>query len=105
MPRPVVSSAASEEGAFLLVLAIVFPVAGMFLALVCGGRYARGIALVLMPAGLGVAVAIVAAVWRTGQALTYLPGGWAPPLGIALRADGLSAAMLAITAIVVAGRG
>jgi multicomponent Na+:H+ antiporter subunit D len=105
MPLPVVSSAASEEGAFLLVLAIAFPVAGMFLALVCGGRYARGIALVLMPAGLGVAVAIVAAVWRTGQALTYLPGGWAPPLGIALRADGLSAAMLAITAIVICATG
>jgi formate hydrogenlyase subunit 3/multisubunit Na+/H+ antiporter MnhD subunit len=105
MPLSVVSSGAPEAGGFLLVLAIVLPVAGLFLALVGGGRYARGITLVLMPAGLAVALAIVAAVWRADRALTYLSGGWAPPLGIALRADGLSAAMMAITAIVICATG
>ena len=35
------------------------------------------------------------------DALVYVLGGWAPPLGIALRADGLSAAMLLTTAIVI----
>jgi multicomponent Na+:H+ antiporter subunit D len=105
MPLSVVSSGASEAGGVLLVLAIVLPVAGLFLALVGGGRYARGITLVLMPAGLAVALAVVAAVWRAGRALTYLSGGWSPPLGIALRADGLSAVMMAITAIVICATG
>ena len=99
-------SGVPEAGGFLLVLAIVLPVAGLLLAVVSGGRYyARGITLVLMPAGLGVALAMVADVWRTGHALTYLVGGWAPPLGIALRADGISAAMVAVTAIVVCATG
>ena len=98
-------SGVPEAGGLLLVLAIVLPVAGLLLAVVSGGRYARGITLVLMPVGLGVALAIVAGVWRTGGALTYLVGGWAPPLGIALRADGISAAMVAVTAIVICATG
>jgi formate hydrogenlyase subunit 3/multisubunit Na+/H+ antiporter MnhD subunit len=32
-------------------------------------------------------------------------GGWSPPLGIALRADGLSAAMILLTAILAAASG
>ena len=32
-------------------------------------------------------------------------GGWNPPLGIMLRADGLSAAMLATTAVVIGATG
>ncbi len=98
-------SGVPEAGGFLLVLAIVLPVAGLLLAVATGGRYARGIALVLMPAGLGIALAIVAGVWYRGDALTYLVGGWTPPLGIALRADGISAAMVAVTAIVICATG
>ena len=37
--------------------------------------------------------------------MVYLLGGWAPPLGIALRADGLSAVMLLAVAVVVCGIG
>jgi len=40
-----------------------------------------------------------------GQTMTYLLGGWAPPLGIALRADGLSVAMMLAVAVVIAGIG
>jgi formate hydrogenlyase subunit 3/multisubunit Na+/H+ antiporter MnhD subunit len=42
---------------------------------------------------------------RTGAPLVYLLGGWAPPLGIALRADGLSGVMMAITAVVIGAVG
>ena len=35
------------------------------------------------------------------RALTYVLGGWKPPLGVALRADGLSAVMLVTTALVI----
>ena len=37
--------------------------------------------------------------------MVYLLGGWAPPLGIALRADGLSVAMMLAVAVVIAGIG
>ena len=97
--------AASTPGGFLLVLALVLPVAGMLLALALGGRRAERIALALMPVGLALALAIAAGVLRADAALVYVVGGWAPPLGLALRADGLSAAMLLTTAVVIGATG
>jgi multicomponent Na+:H+ antiporter subunit D len=38
---------------------------------------------------------------QTGAPLVYLLGGWTPPLGLALRADGLSAVMMAIRALII----
>ena len=66
-----------------------------------GGRYAERIVLLLLVPGLGVAAAVFVAVWRGGRSLVYLVGGWEPPLGIALRADGVSAAMMATVAVVI----
>jgi hypothetical protein len=40
-----------------------------------------------------------------GERQTYFLGGWAPPAGIALRADGFSVAMPASTALVVSAAG
>ncbi len=59
----------------------------------------------LMPAGLGVALAIAIGVWRSRNVLQYFVGNWDPPLGVAFRADGLSAAMLVTTALLVCGIG
>jgi multicomponent Na+:H+ antiporter subunit D len=67
------------------------------LASALGGRPAERIALTSMPLGLAIAIAIMVALKRAGAPLVYLLGGWAPPLGIVLRADGLSAVMMAIT--------
>ena len=86
-------------------LAIVVPVGGVLLAFVAGGRHAERIALATMPLGLAIAVAIAVTLRRTGGPLVYLLGGWAPPLGVALRADGLSVVMLAITAVVISAVG
>src|SRR4030081_3366283 len=91
---------ATTVGGFLLVLTIVLPVAGVLLSLVLGGRSAERIALGLMPVGFGVAAAIAVLLWRSGKPLVYILGGFAPPLGIALRADGFSAVMLVTAAIV-----
>jgi multicomponent Na+:H+ antiporter subunit D len=99
-PAPVLDMA-TRTGGFLLVLSIAVPVASVLLAFAAGGRRVERIALVTMPLGLAIAVAIVVALGRTGGPLVYLLGGWAPPLGVALRADGLSAVMMAITAIVI----
>jgi multicomponent Na+:H+ antiporter subunit D len=97
--------AASTPGGFLLVLALILPVAGVLLGLELGGRHAERIALALLPVGLVLALAIVAGVLRADAALVYLVGGWAPPLGLALRADGLSAAMMLTTAVVIGATG
>ena len=64
-------------------LAVGLPTAGMLISLVLGRRLAVRTAQFLLPAGLGLAFAIVAGVWRTGNSLVYFLGGWAPPLGLA----------------------
>ena len=92
-------------GGFLLVLAVALPAVGVLLSLALGGRHAERIARLLMPVGLGVALAIIAGVWRTRHPLLSLLGGWHPPLGVALRADGLSAVMLVTTAVVMCAVG
>jgi multicomponent Na+:H+ antiporter subunit D len=57
-----------------------------------------------MPVELGIAVAIACLVWRSGQPLVYTLAGYAPPLGIALRADGFSAVMLVTAGLIAASR-
>src|SRR5271156_2405635 len=95
----------ATAGGFLLVLAIVLPVVGVLFSVVLGGRHAERIALILMPAGLAVAVAIAVGVWRAHNGLQYFVGGWDPPLGVAFRADGLSAAMIVTAALLICGIG
>ena len=95
----------NAPGGFLLVLAIVLPAVGVVLSLALGGRQAERVALVALATGFAIALAIVAGVWRSRTPLLYLVGGWAPPLGIALRADGLSAIMLLTTAVVICAIG
>ena len=53
-----------------------------------------------MPVELAVAAAIAWLVWRSGQPLVYALGGYEPPLGIALRADGFSAVMLVTAGLI-----
>ncbi|HEX2840485.1 complex I subunit 5 family protein [Hyphomicrobium sp.] len=96
------ATGAGNAEAYLLVLAIILPVGGVLLSFLLGSRQAERIVLCLLPLGMGIAGVILADVWRSGKALTYVLGGWTPPLGIMLRADGLSAAMLVTTAIIIA---
>ena len=55
--------------------------------------------------GLAIASVIALVMLQTGGPLVYLLGGWAPPLGVALRADGLSVVMMVITAVVICAIG
>jgi multicomponent Na+:H+ antiporter subunit D len=100
-----VSDAATTTDGFLLVLSLVVPIAGVLLAFLAGGRHGERIAFATMPVGFAIAVAILFALRRTGGPLVYLLGGWAPPLGVALRADGLSAVMMMTTAVVICAVG
>ncbi len=86
-------------------LAILLPALGVLLSLLLGGRRPERIALGLMPVQLAVALAIAAFVWRSGQPLVYTLAGYAPPLGIALRADGFSAVMLVTAALIMPAAG
>ena len=104
MPNSVLSQAATDGG-YLLVLAIALPVLGILLAVTLGGRHAERVAAASLPAGLAVAAAILVEIWRSGAPLIYIVGDWTPPLGIALRADGLSAVMMAIAAVVICAVG
>lgn len=99
---PTLATDAATSGAgFLLVLAIVVPVASVLLAFVVGDRHVKLVALAATAIGLAMVAAILVILPQHGGVLTYLLGAWTPPLGLALRADGLSAVMLAVTAVVV----
>lgn len=97
-------STGTQAGA-LLAAAVLLPFVGMLLGLLLGGRQVQRVAFASMPLGLALALGITVAWLREGQTLVYLLGGWAPPLGIALRADGLAVAMLLAVAAVVCGIG
>jgi multicomponent Na+:H+ antiporter subunit D len=91
----------ATTGGFLLALSIIVPVGGVLLSFALGDQHVRSVAFATIPAGLAVAAAILAAFTRSSGPLVYLLGAWSPPLGLALRADGLSAVMIATTSIVI----
>jgi formate hydrogenlyase subunit 3/multisubunit Na+/H+ antiporter MnhD subunit len=98
-------AATSTDGGLLLAAAVLLPFAGMLFGMLAGGRHTQRIAFAVMPLGLAVAVVIASAWLDGGGPLVYVLGGWAPPLGIALRADGPAVAMLLAVAVVVIGVG
>jgi formate hydrogenlyase subunit 3/multisubunit Na+/H+ antiporter MnhD subunit len=78
----------------------MWPVAGILVILLAGGRHARTISLVMLSVGVLIAGGIAGSVWQSGHAIIEIAGGWLPPLGILLLADGLSAAMMLLTSVV-----
>jgi formate hydrogenlyase subunit 3/multisubunit Na+/H+ antiporter MnhD subunit len=95
----------TTTGGFLLVLSLVVPVTGVLLAFAAGGRHVEWIAPVTMALGIAIAGVIAVVMLQTAGPLVYLLGGWAPPLGVTLRADGLSVVMMVITAVVICAIG
>jgi formate hydrogenlyase subunit 3/multisubunit Na+/H+ antiporter MnhD subunit len=95
----------TTPGGLLLVLAILIPFVGMLIGFVFGGGNAQRVAFATLAAGLAIVIAIANALVQSGDALVYILGGWQPPLGVALRADGLSVVMLLTVAVVICGIG
>jgi formate hydrogenlyase subunit 3/multisubunit Na+/H+ antiporter MnhD subunit len=95
----------TTPGGLLLALAVLVPFIGVLAGLVLGGRNAQRVAFLTMAVGFGVAVAVADHFLRSGAPVVYLLGGWAPPLGVALRADALAVVMLLVVAVVVFGIG
>ncbi len=81
-----------------MTLTLFVPLFGAIAAFVLP-RAAAGIGLVSVLATCGAVVWLAVDVLAAGAVSVPL-GGWEPPLGIALRADGLSVAMLAMTGAV-----
>lgn len=83
----------------LLPATVLFPLgAAVLLVLVpARGRHVAGLIAALVTAGLGAAVATIVGLHGT---FTVDLGGHSPPLGIALRADGIAAAFLLLLAVV-----
>ena len=98
---PIAIPEVTTAGGFLLVLALMLPFLGVLAALVLGGRNAQRVAFLTIPPGLALVVAIAVEAVQSGGKLVYLLGGWVPPLGVALRADGLSVVMLLATALII----
>ncbi len=101
MPAPDMTT----PGGLLLALAVLVPFIGVLAGLVLGGRNAQRVAFLTMAVGFGVAVAVADHFLRSGAPVVYLLGGWAPPLGVALRADALAVVMLLVVAVVIFGIG
>ncbi|WP_233870494.1 complex I subunit 5 family protein [Paraburkholderia adhaesiva] len=91
----------ATPGGLLLVLAVLLPVAGMLFGLTFGGRRAQRASWVTIVCGFGVVLAIARRLVVSGDALQYRLGGWSPPLGVMLRADGLSVCMMLVVAVVI----
>jgi formate hydrogenlyase subunit 3/multisubunit Na+/H+ antiporter MnhD subunit len=90
----------TTAGGDWLVVALLVPVAGLLLAFVTGGRGSARVALASLPVGAIALAAILMRMLETAEPIVYRLGGWAPPLGIVLRADGLAAVMMATTLVV-----
>jgi multicomponent Na+:H+ antiporter subunit D len=95
----------TTPGGILLVMAVLVPFVGVLVGLMLGGRHAQHVAALTLPAGLAIAAGLAATLLQSGDTIVYLLGGWAPPLGIALRADTLSVVMMLAVAVVICGIG
>lgn len=97
-----IAATAPTAGGNLLVLGIVLPAVAIVALFVLGGRWGPRAAGLALAAQILIALRVLYLVWSTGQPLAYVVGGFAPPLGIALRADGISAVMMLTAALIAA---
>ena len=95
----------TTPGGLLLVMSVLLPFVGVLAGFVLGGRNAQRVTLLTLVLGLAVAWMTASAQVSSGAPLVYLIGGWAPPLGVALRADTLSVVMMVVVAVVMCGIG
>lgn len=90
------------SGGAWIVVTLAAPLAGAVAALLAGRRHAAAVGLLGSLLGTAAVLGLAAAVLAGGTQRVVV-GGWPAPLGIELRADGLSTAMLLVTAVVGTG--
>ena len=100
MSGPTLSAlGADAPAAMLLPLLVVLPIAALAIPLLAP-RWAVRTTIAVSAAGVAAALVLAVAVWTSGRAVGYDLGAWSPPLGIGLRADGATAALLLMAAAV-----
>ncbi|MDP1560848.1 MAG: proton-conducting transporter membrane subunit [Pirellulaceae bacterium] len=82
-----------------LVWPIVAPLATALAAFVLGGRWSTRLGVAVVPIVVAATAVVTWRVWHHGPQ-TYSLGNWPAPLGIELHADGLSCAMLLMSACI-----
>ncbi len=92
---------ATTPGGLLLAFSVLIPVIGILLLWLVRGRDIEWVALAALVANLGIAVGSLLAVRDSAAPLVYLVGGWMPPLGLALRADGVAVTLMVMTGLIV----
>ncbi|MBZ9935526.1 NADH-quinone oxidoreductase subunit J [Mesorhizobium sp. BR1-1-16] len=93
---------ATTPGGLLLVLAVVVPVIGILALWLVRARDIEWVAIATLAVNLFLSLATLQAVRASDAPLVYLVGGWLPPLGLALRVDGIAAVLMAMTGAIVA---
>lgn len=82
------------------VLLVALPlIAGAIAAVLPWGRGAWGVVVAVMVASVAFSAILTAQV-LTGGAFSYTLGGWAPPVGIEYRIDGLNVGMLLLVSVI-----
>lgn len=102
MPLAPLAAPDPTAGGVLLVLAIVLPALAIVALFLLGGRWGPRAAALTLAVQIGLALRVLFLIRETGQPLVYAVGGFAPPLGIALRADGISAVMMLTASLIAA---
>jgi multicomponent Na+:H+ antiporter subunit D len=102
MPLQALAVTDATPGGALLVLGIVMPAVALVALIGLGGRGARVIIAAALLFQLFIAVRVAMMVAGTEAPLVYVVGGFHPPLGITLRADGVSALMMVASAVIFA---
>ncbi|TVQ57887.1 MAG: NADH-quinone oxidoreductase subunit J [Rhodobacteraceae bacterium] len=87
-------------GSALPALPVTLPLIGAALAFAVGGRAGAMLALVAHAATVLATGVLIVVVATADAPVSVALGGWHPPLGIALRADGFAAAVLGVAAAV-----
>lgn len=100
MPLQAIAETGTTTGGSLLVLGIVMPAVALVALIGLAGRGARVIVAAALLFQLYVAVRVARMVAGSDAPLAYVVGGFQPPLGITLRADGISALMMVVSAVI-----
>ncbi|WP_245414559.1 complex I subunit 5 family protein [Aestuariivirga litoralis] len=103
IPLQAIAETGTTPGGALLVLGIVMPAVALVALIGLGGRAARMIVAAALLFQLYVAVRVALLVAGSATPLAYVVGGFQPPLGITLRADGVSALMMVVSAVIFLG--
>ncbi|MCA3561458.1 MAG: NADH-quinone oxidoreductase subunit J [Aestuariivirga sp.] len=103
MPLQALAVTETTPGGALLVLGIVMTAVALVGLIGLGGRGARAIVIAALLFQLYVSVRVALMVAGTQSPLAYVVGGFHPPLGITLRADGISALMMVVSAAIFLG--